>query len=359
MTLDERAARASDGIRRSVHAENTLELHHRYRESRRRQRQRLSVVAVAAVTAVTVLAVFGLGHALFGNRQRPTRPADARGLILYGQWHPTVQESSWFTVRPDGSGVTNLHLTSSCASWWPGGRKILISDDAYAHAGHPLRPATINPDGSGLHRLDAVGAANLNLGCGQVSPDATTIVLEGFSQPSSAGINGIYTVRASDGGGLVRLTHSPPESSDGVPRFAPDGRHVVFLRMSPGPNVEGAGTLFVTTTSGGEPRRITPDGFAFSGLDWSPNGQWIVFQRPYGQLYVVHPDGTGLHRVPLRLPAGAGAQNPTWAPDGNTIAFSLVRNGQANIYTVRVDGSHLRQITHGSRTEEQMPDWSR
>jgi Tol biopolymer transport system component len=105
-------------------------------------------------------------------------------------------------------------------------------------------------------------------------------------------------------------------------------------------------------------RRITPWGFAFLGQNWAPDGTWIVFQHPYGQLYLVHPDGSGLHQVPLQLPAGAGAQDPAWSPDGTWIVFSLDHGIQANIFIVRPDGSGLQQVTHTSNLSLQNPDWS-
>jgi TolB protein len=103
-------------------------------------------------------------------------------------------------------------------------------------------------------------------------------------------------------------------------------------------------------------RRITPWGAAFLGQNWSPDGQWILFQRPYGRLYVVHPAGTSLHEIPLRLPVGAGAISPAWSPDGQWIVFSLERNAQADIFIVRADGSGLRRVTDALGVETS-PDW--
>ena len=69
----------------------------------------------------------------------------------------------------------------------------------------------------------------LNLGCGAFSPDGTRIVLGGSTGSDTTAlyhpeVNGIYTVRASDGGDLVRLTHRAGTH----PNYSPDGTQVVF-----------------------------------------------------------------------------------------------------------------------------------
>jgi len=104
-------------------------------------------------------------------------------------------------------------------------------------------------------------------------------------------------------------------------------------------------------------RRITPWGYAFDDHAWSPDGTWIVFQRPYGQLYLVHPDGSGLHRVPIQLPRGTGGLNPSWSPDGVWIVFSLQRDERAEIYLLRPDGTGLRRVTGALGAQAQHPDW--
>jgi Tol biopolymer transport system component len=299
------------------------------------------VLAVLAVTRT-----FGVDR-----RPAPAAPVPA-GQILYGVWNAQLQESRWFTVRPDGSEMRDLHTTATCAVWWPDGSRILITNDAAVRPGRPLRPATIDPDGANLHPLDATPNRDLNLGCGGVSPDGARLALEGFADRHS-NLDGIYTVRASDGGDLVRLT----SGHDGRPSYSPDGSQVAFFRSGPGVSPPGAGAIFVVGADGTGLRRITPRGFAFLGQTWSPDGRWILFQRPYGELYLVHPDGTGLHPIPLRLPSGDGALNPSWSRDGTTIAFSLARNGRADIYTVRPDGTGLRRVTRSTRGNLQSPDW--
>jgi hypothetical protein len=350
MRLDDRARRAAEGIRRSVGSPETLERFRRYR-SRRQRNQRIGAgilaVVVGSLGLFALIRTFGTGH-----RPAPGAPPSS-GQILYGVWNARLQQSHWFTVRPDGSGTRDLHVVATCAVWWPGGSKILITGDTAGPA-RTLRPATINSDGSGLRALDGTRNPQLNLGCGDVSPDSRRLVLEGFNDGHPE-VTGIYTVRASDGGGLVRLTSGP----DGSPTYSPDGREVTFFRRRDGVSPPGAGALFVVHTDGTGLRRITPWGFAFLGESWSPDGRWIVFQRPYGELYEVHPDGTGLHQIPLSLPAGAGALNPAWSPDGTRIVFSLARNGRANIYAVRPDGTGLEQVTQSAGVNLQSPDWGR
>lgn len=362
MRLDERARRASEGIRSAVAqaqapARSQRETHVLDRGSGR-GRLRLTVPAVALATAAVIVAVAAVGRSLPRARHdHGITPVSTQGLILYGQWDARAQAANWYTIHADGTDETNLHVRATCATWFPDGSKILITDDAAVDAAHPLRPATINPDGTGLHPLDGAADPNLNLGCGDVSPDGSTIAVEGFNDNRKS-VNGVYIISASAGGHLRRITHSPTGGADGDPRFAPDGRHIVFLRNKPGIGTEGAGALFVASTTGTAPRRITPWGYAFLGYDWSPDGDWIVFQHPYGELYLVHPDGSGLHRIPLPLPPGAGAQNPAWSPDSRSIVFSVRQDGRANLYVANLDGTGVTQLTPGSGTEAQTPDWA-
>jgi Tol biopolymer transport system component len=355
--LEDRARHAADGIRRAVEAPDRspspagadpLERFERFRE-RRQRAQRLR--AVALTFAILVVAGAVVWRTFTSDR---TVPASApTGSILYGDWDPKTQQAHWYTITADGAAVRDLGIVATCAQWWPDGSRIFVTNDAAVSPGSRLRPATIRPDGSGLVPLDAAGDAELNLGCGDVSPDGARIALEGFGR-GGVGVNGIYTVRASDGGDLVRLT----DGHDSYPQYAPGGDRIVFLRTKPGVTPSGAGALFVADADGGGLRRITPWGFSFLQVGWSPDGKWIVFERPYGRLYLVHPDGSDVHPVPVELPAGAGASAPQWSPDGQWIVFTLQQGSNANIFVVRPDGTGLHAITHVRGAQETSPDWT-
>lgn len=357
MTIDRRGERAGADFRRAMAEWESSEPDRRSfdafeRVRARRLRNRRIAAGVVAAT-VTVAAVVLAMRAFAPIERQPATPAEPRGVILYGDWDAELQQGRWHTVQPDGSASRDLGLTATCAVWWPDGSAILTTDDAAAGPGRPLRPAVVGPDGSDLRRLDSVRNRALNLGCGDVSPDGTTIAVEGFGQDGHPELDGIYTIDASDGGSLERLL----AGQVATPWYSPDGSRLSYFDDKEGVSPTGSGALFVMRPDGTDRVRITPWGFAFDDHAWSPDGRWIVFQRPYGQLYLVRPDGSGLHRIPLELPPGTGALNPSWSPDGAWIAFSLQREDRAEIALVRPDGTGLRTVPTATG-ELQNPDWA-
>jgi Tol biopolymer transport system component len=357
VSIDRRGARAGAEFRRAVNewgsSEPDLRSFDGFERSRVRRLRSRRISAGVVAASIALVSVVLVTRALGPLGGRPASPTAPRGVILYGDWDEQLQQGRWHTVRPDGSALRDLGLTATCAVWWPDGSAILTTDDAVAGPRRPLRPAIVDPDGSDLRRLNGVDNPDLNLGCGDVSPDGTRIALEGFGQEGHPELDGIYSVRASDGDGLVRLLKGPISP----PRYSPDGTQLSFFDTREGVSPTGSGALFVMGADGTDPVRITPWGYAFDDHAWSPDGRWIVFQRPYGQLYLVRPDGTGLHRVPVELPPGTGALNPSWSPDGAWIAFSLQRDDQAEIAFVRPNGSDLRTVATATG-ELQHLDWS-
>ncbi|HTQ80143.1 MAG TPA: S9 family peptidase [Thermoanaerobaculia bacterium] len=158
-----------------------------------------------------------------------------------------------------------------------------------------------------------------------------------------------------------QVTHVP----DGVGDFdwAPDGRHLVFVRFDPeagsagahGPlprrgqrdteaapivierslvQRDGSGFLenlhqhlWVIPAEGGDPKRITDGAADDSSPRWSPDGRWIAFvsnrtpdpdSNDDTDIFLVHPDGTGLRRL-AETPGPDAA--PVWSHRGDRVAF--------------------------------------
>jgi Tol biopolymer transport system component len=112
----------------------------------------------------------------------------------------------------------------------------------------------------------------------------------------------------------------------------------------------GGSEIFTADETGGDVRQITdvgPNAVAFQGT-WSPDGSTIAYVRlPLGEgepsIHIVGADGTGDHRL-LRDPL-FGEFEPEFSPDGGTILFDRCRPGRTcTLYTVRPDGTHLRQL---------------
>lgn len=77
---------------------------------------------------------------------------------------------------------------------------------------------------------------------------------------------------------------------------------------------------------------------------------WIAFDTDRDnfdrEIYLVHPDGTGVTRVTER--AGID-QEPAFSPDGNWLSFTSDRDGSAQIYLLERATGAVTQLTH--RTE--------
>jgi Tol biopolymer transport system component len=185
-------------------------------------------------------------------------------------------------------------------------------------------------------------------------------------------MDGIYTIRASDGGDFTRLTTNPfpPTGEFGggdLPGdYSPDGTRFVFVRAKPGADPDARhqrGALFVENIDGTGLHQIVPYGLANSHDNavarWSPDGNAILFASDHGSLFVVHPDGTGVRRIPLETGGGFSfAFAPGWSPDGTRIVFSLFLDttGQVDIYTARSNGSDVVNVTDTPDFED-LADW--
>ncbi|MFN2525309.1 MAG: hypothetical protein ABR505_03460 [Actinomycetota bacterium] len=178
------------------------------------------------------------------------------------------------------------------------------------------------------------------------SPDGRYIVFERELPPYLQA--DMYLIK-SDGTGETRLTDTP-DLFEFSPAWSPDAQKIVFTRMVNPYRSVGEFDLFVMNSDGSNIEQITsgPDGELAPA--WSPDGQLIAFQDwRTGYLGVIRPDGRG-----RTLLTDLGAESPQWSPDGET----LVWFNQADIWTVRRDGSHLRNLTSASQSQNRYPAWS-
>src|SRR5205823_4449269 len=192
----------------------------------------------------------GGSTATAGASPAATKGSVLKGRILFGRYNQAVDGFQIFTINPDGTHeVQLLPGAADCPSFAPGGSKILVCVTNPKGLG---RPATLNPDGSGFTLLDT-SDPSLNLPCGAWSSRGK-LACEGWDDVHPTRTPGIFTVRSSDGGGLVRVTANPYGGHDIPGSYSPDGTRIVFGRENA--NLHQF-ALFVANANGSDLRQIS------------------------------------------------------------------------------------------------------
>jgi Tol biopolymer transport system component len=244
-----------------------------------------------------------------------------------------------------------------------------------AQVGPHTQLFTIEPDGRDLkqvtHFRDGSDSLNANW-----SPDGARIVFERDFPDQHA----IVETMAFDGSDVMSLTPKPARGTwlwHSSPSYSPDGRLIAFNRnIAYDPDNNGPRDhqeVWVMRVNGTGSRRVTPYGPVGPNSDhypdkagFSPDGKRIVFVKKLGRKsagYVINADGTGLRQLtPYSLEID---DRIDWAPDGSLIVFSNAhddaRGVVSNVYTIRPNGTGLKQITHerkGSRISDKADSWS-
>ncbi|MBL8220129.1 MAG: PD40 domain-containing protein, partial [Bryobacterales bacterium] len=185
-----------------------------------------------------------------------------------------------------------------------------------------------------------------------------------------------------------RQLTSPPEKTlgDSEAVFSPDGKQIAFRRTLS----SGIEDVYVISTSGGEPRRITQDNRGISAIAWTPDasallvstrrrgstreiwrfrlsggepkrltspaldaggqavsrdGSRVVFVQSAADTNIYQYDLTG-RAEPRRLADSTLVDGgPVLSPDGRQFAYRSTRSGAEEFWIGARDGSHHRRLT--------------
>lgn len=73
------------------------------------------------------------------------------------------------------------------------------------------------------------------------------------------------------------------------------------------------------------------------------------------EVFTINPDGSG-ERALTDFPGRDG--DPSWSPNGRTIAFESFRSGGSEVWTMAADGTGLTQLTFNGPAEDRGTAWS-
>src|SRR5215471_15399531 len=135
----------------------------------------------------------------------------------------------------------------------------------------------------------------------------------------------LYRVKP-DGTGLERLTGDP--AYDDQAAFSPDGKQIVFVTTRAG----GTADLWILDVATRKAKPLTSGPGGDFRPAWSPDGKWIAFSSDRGfpppmakgrweelhlvDIYIVHPDGSGLKRLTEH---GEFCGSPQWMRDSRRL----------------------------------------
>lgn len=167
--------------------------------------------------------------------------------------------------------------------------------------------------GASITRLQPPGTYG-----GQAEPDALGQRIAFVKRTDGSNLD--IWVSHRDGSNLRRLTTHP--AIDDQPTWSPDGRMIAYRSWR-----SGKSDIWVVPVDGGPERNLTAsEGWVPEEINdrptWSPRGDLIAFSRGFGigqSLYTVRPDGSDLREIKGR--PNFDLLEPAYSPDGAVLAF--------------------------------------
>lgn len=312
---------------------------------------------------------------------------DGNGRIAFRRFLDAERSTgAVFTVDPDGSDEFQVThppegFVDRNPDVSPDGRAIVFQREG------PIMSDifVVNSDGTGLRRLTNRGFPRGNClpdhgECNSSpawAPHGKRIV---FSRAFGSVVDdlsetvALFVMRA-DGTHVHQLTQRNQPTTgatgqDGEPQFSPDGRMVLFQREKVRTGVPAGGlaiwTLDLRTRA---QHRVTPYRLqAGDTPDWSPDGRRILFhdnlfdESVNANLYTIRRNGTGLRQLTFaddgitRYLGSSYSPNGRWITFGRRPATGGPRTNAADVFVMRTNGTHVHRVTR-TRLYDSYPDW--
>jgi eukaryotic-like serine/threonine-protein kinase len=221
-----------------------------------------------------------------------------------------------------------------------------------------------DPDWSALPRATPPGVRRVLRRCLEKDPehrlrDAADVRLELGATAKRPRPPSVRTKRTKAVGNVPsappRLTQlTLARSLEESPVFSPDGREIAFAG-----DVDGVRKIFVRPAGAGSATAVTSGPFDDVQPAWSPDGERLVFVRAHESGSKLEPSdvfgwflGGDVWSVDRRSGEVSrlieDAYNPSYSPDGGSIAVDASWAGQRRLWLVDAHGRNRRQLTSDS-----------
>ncbi len=324
----------------------------------------------AAVLTSACAAVVGLA----AGAHATTPGTNGRIAFLIAGEHDQIA-----TINADGTGRRQLTRRGDAASlqpdWSPDGKRIVFERDKPRPNSKPdslpiIDVYVMNADGKHVVKLSHTTLRSPGAEAPAWSPDGRTIV---FDRPTLVGgkccVSPIFTMSPS-GKNVHQITKAGPVGAY-EPQWSPDGTRFVYTGFR---RSDGRAAIFTIKVDGTDRRQLTDWGLDAHSPDWSPDGSRIVFSSSADyhatfapNIFTVRPDGSELKQLTFNPPGERNRTNaprssaPTWSPDGSRITYSHTPGSGsdefADIFSMRADGTDARLVTRTAKQWEKDPDW--
>jgi len=184
--------------------------------------------------------------------------------------------------------------------------------------------------------------------------------------------------------------------------WSPDSKKIAFVSTTPGPYTAAASGdpmvfkrynyhttdfsegfsifndnrnehIFIADVDSGHVRQLTKGNFAEHGVDWSPNGEEIVFMSDREpdpdefwdeNMFAVGTRDGSIHRLTA---SESGEYEPQWSPGARSIVFLSNRGGlntmdsqnlDNHVWVMNADGTNRHELGNTPDNRQRTPEWS-